>query len=45
MHGANKKKVESLMTLIENRIQLSPGNLAKFVGILKMKREYYGKAI
>ena len=42
----NHEKAESLMTWIENRIQLSPvANLATFVSILKIKREYYGKAI
>ena len=34
----NHEKVELLMTLIENRIQLDPAaNLAKFVSILKKK--------
>ena len=42
----NHEKVELLMTLFENRIQLDPAaDLAKFVGILKIKRVYYGKAI
>jgi hypothetical protein len=39
------EKVELLMSLIETRIQVSPANLAKFVGILKLKSKYYSKAI